>query len=460
VTTTPGRNAPCPCGSGRKYKNCCIDKDRGNGIPREAQRLYDRVNSLTASLTAHARRRFGDVWLERACETWFGGEFADDELAEEQDAFLSWALFEFGMGGTTVAADYLSERGNEVDLEDRRLIQEQLAACLSLWEVEDAQPGRGVALHDLLTDERRFVCDVNASRSMSRWMVVAARVLTVEELSVFDGVYPRPLSPRDAEPVVRYARERLRVRTRPMARERLRDAEVSADLICEWRDAIEGIANRPLPQLSNYDGDPLLLTTDYFMFQSGDRAAVLERVAGLEDAERDDESPTLSTIGLLRPTEHARGFDGRVSVASITIETTRMVITTNSTRRADDARARVEAVCGAMIRHEIRKHEDPRTMIAKSQVPHRLEPPSEIPPEIRSQILRGFKEKHYAGWPDDKLPAFGGRSAREMVETAAGRRKVLALLKQMEFGEQGLPEDERFDFERIGVELGLTKQPT
>ena len=23
----PGRNEPCPCGSGRKYKQCCLDKD-------------------------------------------------------------------------------------------------------------------------------------------------------------------------------------------------------------------------------------------------------------------------------------------------------------------------------------------------------------------------------------------------------------------------------------------------
>ena len=23
----PRRNEPCPCGSGKKYKKCCIDKD-------------------------------------------------------------------------------------------------------------------------------------------------------------------------------------------------------------------------------------------------------------------------------------------------------------------------------------------------------------------------------------------------------------------------------------------------
>ena len=25
--TQIGRNAPCPCGSGRKYKKCCLEKD-------------------------------------------------------------------------------------------------------------------------------------------------------------------------------------------------------------------------------------------------------------------------------------------------------------------------------------------------------------------------------------------------------------------------------------------------
>lgn len=32
MTTTPGRNDPCPCGSGRKYKHCCLR--RPGGIPR------------------------------------------------------------------------------------------------------------------------------------------------------------------------------------------------------------------------------------------------------------------------------------------------------------------------------------------------------------------------------------------------------------------------------------------
>ncbi len=34
----PGRNDPCPCGSGKKYKNCCLIKDEAAGI--DFKRLY------------------------------------------------------------------------------------------------------------------------------------------------------------------------------------------------------------------------------------------------------------------------------------------------------------------------------------------------------------------------------------------------------------------------------------
>jgi methionyl aminopeptidase len=35
-----GRNDPCPCGSGLKYKKCCMSKDEHSGEPVDAKRLY------------------------------------------------------------------------------------------------------------------------------------------------------------------------------------------------------------------------------------------------------------------------------------------------------------------------------------------------------------------------------------------------------------------------------------
>lgn len=34
-----GRNDPCPCGSGKKFKNCCIDKPIKKSLPFKATLL-------------------------------------------------------------------------------------------------------------------------------------------------------------------------------------------------------------------------------------------------------------------------------------------------------------------------------------------------------------------------------------------------------------------------------------
>jgi hypothetical protein len=37
TTTSVGRNEPCPCGSGRKYKQCCLDKDEAKARKARAK---------------------------------------------------------------------------------------------------------------------------------------------------------------------------------------------------------------------------------------------------------------------------------------------------------------------------------------------------------------------------------------------------------------------------------------
>jgi hypothetical protein len=37
MTPSVGRNEPCPCGSGRKYKQCCLDKDEAKARTARAK---------------------------------------------------------------------------------------------------------------------------------------------------------------------------------------------------------------------------------------------------------------------------------------------------------------------------------------------------------------------------------------------------------------------------------------
>jgi hypothetical protein len=37
VSAPPGRNQPCHCGSGRKYKHCCLGKDQAQAAAARAK---------------------------------------------------------------------------------------------------------------------------------------------------------------------------------------------------------------------------------------------------------------------------------------------------------------------------------------------------------------------------------------------------------------------------------------
>ena len=95
-------------------------------------------------------------------------------------------------------------------------------------------------------------------------------------------------------------------------------------------------------------------------------------------------------------------------------------------------------------------------MLAHSEEgPDPGEQPSEIPPADANNLIRAFKEKHYADWADQPLPALEGRTPREAVRTKAGRGSVDVLLKDCENHEARIPEGERFDFSGLRRDLGL-----
>jgi hypothetical protein len=66
-------------------------------------------------------------------------------------------------------------------------------------------------------------------------------------------------------------------------------------------------------------------------------------------------------------------------------------------------------------------------------------------------------EKHYEKWLDMKLPALDGKTPRQAVKNAAGRRKLEELLKQFENDEERNHKDGKYayDVNRIRVALGI-----
>jgi tetratricopeptide (TPR) repeat protein len=78
----PGRNDPCPCGSGNKYKKCCLPKEEG--VEREQLAKVELGAPKTPPLIV--RRRFRDVKAAIAAILSGAGDADEDELTIASNA--------------------------------------------------------------------------------------------------------------------------------------------------------------------------------------------------------------------------------------------------------------------------------------------------------------------------------------------------------------------------------------
>lgn len=106
-----GRNDPCSCGSGKKYKRCCSDSDRAsaavasNAQPTRQEPILviedDGLDELSNSVLDLIRdRRFDDALA--ACDRLLR------EFPDVQDGFERSALVHAAMGNHALAADFMS----------------------------------------------------------------------------------------------------------------------------------------------------------------------------------------------------------------------------------------------------------------------------------------------------------------------------------------------------------------
>jgi len=166
------RNGPCPCGSGRKYKRCCLGEEER--LARDA-RLETDVGRAIAdwSAAAHADE------LADAFEEFHPESRRGDDGAFAQ--FLTWfnSDRELSAGGTPVER-YAARP--DVDPVEREVAERIAAARLGLHRVRSVAPGQSIELENVLTGTSIRVASQSVSRELVRWDVVLCRVMPGEPL--------------------------------------------------------------------------------------------------------------------------------------------------------------------------------------------------------------------------------------------------------------------------------------
>lgn len=426
-----GRNDPCPCGSGKKYKKCHLDADQA---PRRVASELETVHDMDFRIVQTMARVASDGFSFE----WFGID-PDDEPRDAMELLLPWAAWTAEANGRTVAASFLEQYASRLSPEERDWIAAQQAAWLSIWEVTAVAPGR-VDVRDLLTGQSHSVREELGSRTLRARDTLLARVIDYRGASYFGGMYSRALPPSAAASVIDAVRKKLRLRKAPVPAERLRGRKIGWFLIDHWSAAVERGSLPPL--LQNVDGDPLQIITDRFRFDAARRAEVEERLEAMADF------VSASDEGGERVHVFMRAADDTV-IGVVGVGDGMLRIGTNSENRADALARRVEEACPGMLQRL------PRA-IDTLPVPGDLsgEPPQDNDPEEQA-LLREVKETHYRKWLDTPLPRLGGKTPRAATRSVKSRRQLDLILRDLENLESRLPEAERFDVTHLRRELGL-----
>ena len=165
--TAVGRNSPCPCGSGRKFKVCCL-RDALPPLSARAQLLY-------ALLGTYAERAPGLEVITALVER-------TDNAAEHAMFLLDLALFRGGL-----VDRFLAARGHWLHPDERELIEDWRQIPVTLYETLDVQRDTGVTLRALPDGEPIQLTDALFSQSAQRLELFCGRVL-------HDGSQPRILA--------------------------------------------------------------------------------------------------------------------------------------------------------------------------------------------------------------------------------------------------------------------------
>jgi SEC-C motif len=457
----PGRNDPCPCGSGRKYKQCCLAKDAAPS-PDELlwRRLRRDLDGLLPELLTESVRHFGRTGAEEAWDEFNLWPETDDPQDQEFDEtspyaplFLSWYVYDWlpdppdtevpeRAWETTAARAYLQHKGGRLTALRREYMEACMAAPFSFHEVLRCEPGRGFRLRDVLTGSEAEVLERSGSEGVGPGDLLYAKIVPVEGVALMEACAPVVIPPQEKIQLIEFRRKMSAASALSAAGLRENDVELRAVLL----PMMDRLLNPRPPAVANTDGDPLEFHTLRFdlpdptaaVAQLRDLAAGVEEEDFESGIERDAAGRVVrADISWLRAgpgTAMENTVLGRIKV-----EAGRLSAEVNSAKRAAALRALLDRrLPGARVlpsvvqsSHALVEEAHARALAGAPLPPDPEQERLMAMPEVQA-ALRETLRRHYRSWPDEQLPALGGRTPRQAVQDADGREAVQALLRQFE----------------------------
>ena len=469
------RNDPCPCGSGLKYKKCCLNNTiKATTISYAWQKMRRTDAELDEPLMEHALALFGkkgleEAWLEFHCFAKDTPELAHGNMIFEQ-AFMPWFLYNWypgsneelvGMVPNVIAAeDYLTKYSRKLDSYQKSFILANLKSQYSIYEVVHVVRQQSITLKDVLRGHQVTIHEKRGSESLEKGYVLMARLLTLNEESIACGMYFQPLPSKCLLSFVDFKQH--------FSGNRLFTDEMLFEMDLEIRqsfmDEVNHLLQNPYPQLKNTDGEAFSINkVCYTLTCTPQRAfdALAELAIGIDKSELSqdgiyDANNQLIEIEfpwLVVGNRSHKDWENTVH-GTIVIKEHSLTIEANSAARAKAALAEINA--RLTIQEATYLHTEQKSIEELMSEPRENKSiPGADSPQLQA-MLKELSARHWNEWLDSKIPALNHVTPREAAKTVAGRERLEALF--VDFHQKNLSgfSDCPVDLHYLRQELGMT----
>ncbi len=420
-----GRNEPCPCGSGKKFKKCHGDGSGTTAGPAPSE-LHDFNAGLVRRILAYGEKRFGRDRIQKAQDE---AKSARGDTAVAAQWSLPYLAYVHPFDGKPLSQWFAAEEDGSLSARERRWLDAQAEARLTIWEVLSVDPKKGMlTVVDLLGEERADVHDWRATKVLKSRHAVLARVARFESEAIFTCFDPLPLPPWSSQRVFAAARS----------------GEVSSRRLLElWRAEAERLEQPAQGKVTNTDGDPVVFVEDHYRFEPDRRDRVLGALLGIDGASLQVDERNEARLSLSRSGNSMHASWRATLIASVVVKKRELVVQTNSLARADDVRGRIDAALAGLIAHVRR---DEGRIEVPSGIGEDFTIDAQAVPRALAQI-DPFQRLARREWVVTPMERLDGLTPEQAAAREELRQRVHWMLKEVEFrsghgqAENDLPPD-------------------
>ena len=508
MSTQPGRNEPCRCGSGKKYKKCCLPK-------KQAQAMASRSSVVTTDLARTRLRRLEGKVIDRHLLP-YTENLHDNVLREALndcldgannypphfplDSFIEyflipWALFnwipddDLGYASFdpehTIAENYLRHHGDRLKSDERRFIEAMLTTYYSFYAVLEVERDQSLVLEDKLLGTRHCIKEQQATRQLQRGDVIYSRLVTVDGECIAVGTAPTTLPSQYNMHLVDLKQALINLIDTdddfpPLTPKSLRNEyawqthDYYFDILRQhYSESEHAVSSTPV--MYNTDNEPIQVTHSTFNHTLTPEAVLQkllpltlpksdeeEMAYFLDQAKRDAQGAVQQIdIPWLKVGDAQNAAQNNTVLGEISIQSRRIILKTNSTARAERGIEHIKQYLGdaVTLQHTSSESIDGKMLDAVHQAQLLLSSgkgdneaarPSSIagdlsnPPPEVQAHLNRMATEHWQQWFDEAVPALSDQTPREAAQTASGQERLHALLLHYERINANLPSDSPF----------------